>query len=57
MKELGIKPESVSGICASVDWVTAAQNSGFTAVSGVVDYCMKSLPIAKCQPTCRILLT
>ena len=45
MKELGIKPESVSGICASVDWVTAAQNSGFTAVSGVVDYCMKSLPI------------
>ncbi len=45
MKDLGIEPTSISGICASVDWVTAAQNTGFTVTSGVVDYCLKSLPI------------
>ena len=33
----------VSGICSNLDWVRAAQESGFKFVSGITGYCAKSL--------------
>ena len=41
---LGVTVKHVSNICSSVDWVKAVQNAKFEAVTGVVDYCLKSLP-------------
>jgi hypothetical protein len=51
---LGRDPNNVSGICSDLDWVTAALASGFDAVSGTVEYCLKSLDVvpadvAACQ--------
>jgi hypothetical protein len=45
MGALGITPTTLSGQCSPVDWVTTAVAAGFTAVSGIVDYCLKSLPL------------
>ena len=42
--ELGVHVRDVSNICSSVDWVAAVRAAGFEAVTGVVDYCLKSLP-------------
>ncbi|MFK7986810.1 MAG: hypothetical protein AB8I08_12365 [Sandaracinaceae bacterium] len=44
---LGVPPAHVSGICSHVDWVTAAEAAGFEYVSGVVEYCLMSLPEAR----------
>ncbi|MEA2009011.1 MAG: hypothetical protein U9O54_07805, partial [Chloroflexota bacterium] len=45
MVELGIPVTHVSGICSTLDWVTAALDAGFEAVTGTVEYCLKSLPL------------
>lgn len=42
-ESLGIKVNGVSGICSSTDWVTAVNRSGFQFITGIVEYCMKSL--------------
>jgi len=39
----GVAPQHVSGICSELDWVDAAAEAGFTFVTGIVDYCLKSL--------------
>ena len=41
---LGVTARDVSNICSAVDWVAAVREAGFEAVTGVVDYCLKSLP-------------
>jgi hypothetical protein len=41
---LGVHVRDVSNICSVVDWVKAVTDSNFEAVTGVVDYCLKSLP-------------
>ncbi len=43
MSSLGINARHVSNICSTVDWVNAARGSGYEAVTGVVDFCLKSL--------------
>ncbi len=43
MKSLGINARHASNICSTVDWVTAVHNSGYEAVTGVVEWCLKSL--------------
>jgi len=40
---LGVHVRDVSNICSAVDWVKAVMDSHFEAVTGVVDYCLKSL--------------
>lgn len=35
----------VSGICSERNWARAAIDSGFTSVTGIVDYCEKALPV------------
>ncbi len=41
---LGVTVRHVSNICSSVDWVRAVQTAKFEAVTGVIEYCLKSLP-------------
>ncbi len=41
---LGVTVRHVSNICSSVDWVKAVQSAKFEAVTGVIEYCLKSLP-------------
>jgi hypothetical protein len=41
---LGVNVRHVSNICSSVDWVKAVQTAKFEAVTGVIEYCLKSLP-------------
>ena len=41
----GRAPSSVSGICSELDWVEAALAADFGGVSGVVEYCLKSLDV------------
>jgi hypothetical protein len=43
LKSLGINVRHVSNICSTIDWVKAVQASGFEAVTGVVEFCLKSL--------------
>ncbi len=43
---LGVTVRHVSNICSTVDWVKAVQSANFEAVTGVVEYCLKSLPAA-----------
>ena len=43
INSVGIEVNGVSGVCAELDWVTAVKKSGFKFVTGVVEYCMKSL--------------
>ena len=50
MSALGISSTSLSGQCSDVDWVTGAVNAGFNVVSGIVDYCLKSLPLEAQSP-------
>ncbi|MBS1249209.1 MAG: hypothetical protein MAG431_00784 [Chloroflexi bacterium] len=45
MEDLGIPVTHASGVCSTSDWVTAALDAGFEAVTGTVDYCLKSLPL------------
>jgi hypothetical protein len=40
---LGVHVRDVSNICSTVDWVKAVTDNNFEAVTGVVDYCLKSL--------------
>lgn len=42
--QLGLRARHVSGICAPQDWVSAVVDSGFEAVTGLVAYCLMSLP-------------
>ncbi|MCC6622209.1 MAG: hypothetical protein IT385_13175 [Deltaproteobacteria bacterium] len=44
LAELGIEARHVSGVCAPVDWVDAVADAGFEAVTGLVAYCLMSLP-------------
>ncbi len=50
LEALGVKVRHVSGICSHLDWVTAAIDAGYEATNGVVDYCLKSLPLASQPP-------
>ncbi len=43
---LDVKVRHVSNICSAVDWVKAVEATNFEAVTGVVEYCLKSLPAA-----------
>ncbi len=45
MEAMGIPISHVSGICSTMDWVTAALDAGYEAATGTVDYCLKSLPL------------
>ena len=47
IEALGVTVRHVSNICSTVDWVNAVQTAKFEAVTGVVDYCLKSLPVAE----------
>ncbi len=44
IEALGVTVRHVSNICSSVDWVKAVQTAKFEAVTGVIEYCLKSLP-------------
>ena len=44
MVELGISPQSLSGVCSHLPWVEASASAGYRSISGVVRYCLKSLP-------------
>ena len=44
LEETGVQVHHVSGICSHLDWVTAAREAGFKAVTGNVAYCLASLP-------------
>lgn len=43
---LGLPSRHVSGICSGADWVTAALDAGYEMSSGIVAYCLMSLPEA-----------
>lgn len=45
MESMGIPVTHVSGICSTMDWVTAALDAGYEAATGTVEYCLKSLPL------------
>ena len=45
MESLGVPIVHASGICSELDWVTVARRAGVDATSGVVNYCLKSLPL------------
>lgn len=48
MKALvGIDPRHVSGICSTLDWVTAAVDAGYKFTTGAVGYCAMSLPLSE----------
>jgi len=53
MEGLGVPVVHASGICSELDWVTAARRAGIEATSGVVNYCLKSLPIDQQPPEVR----
>jgi hypothetical protein len=40
----GLEIIHVSGICSTLDWISAAADAGYTCVSGCVGYCAMSLP-------------
>lgn len=40
----GIDIIHISGICSTLDWVSAAADAGYSCVSGCVGYCAMSLP-------------
>lgn len=42
-ESIGITVHAVSGVCASLDWVTAIKEAGFEFTTSIVEYCMKSL--------------
>jgi hypothetical protein len=44
MEAMGIPVVHASGICSELDWVTAARQVGIQATSGIVNYCLRSLP-------------
>jgi hypothetical protein len=44
MENIGILVKHASGVCSTLDWVTAALDAGYIAVTGTVEYCLKSLP-------------
>ena len=56
LQSLGVTVRHTSGITSHCDWVSAAADSGFQFVTGVVAYGLKSLPLDQ-QPvdirTCR----
>jgi len=45
MESMDIPISHVSGICSTMDWVTAALDAGYEASTGTVEYCLKSLPL------------
>lgn len=45
MEAMGIEVSHVSGVCSNMDWVRASSQAGYQAVTGVVEYCLKSLPL------------
>ena len=50
MEALGVPVVHASGICSELDWVAAARRAGIEATTGVVNYCLKSLPLDQ-QPS------
>ena len=50
MASLGVPVSHVSGVCSAADWVSASLDAGFEAVTGVVEYCLKALPLDE-QPS------
>lgn len=50
---LGISYRHVSGVCANIDWPRAVRETGFEFVSGVVAYCLQSLPAEQRPPEYR----
>ena len=42
-ESIGITVHAVSGVCASLDWVTAIKDAGFKFATGIAEYCMTSL--------------
>jgi len=50
MASLGVPASHVSGVCSAADWVTATREAGYEAVTGVVEYCLKALPLDQ-QPS------
>ncbi|MBI3071991.1 MAG: hypothetical protein HYY84_07680 [Deltaproteobacteria bacterium] len=47
LQDAGINPVSVSNVCSSMDWTSAAADAGYLFVTSIVEYCGKSLPIEK----------
>ena len=43
MRQIGLDPRHVSGVCSRADWVSATADTGFEAVTGVVSYGLWSL--------------
>ena len=50
IESLGVTVRHVSGVNSPLDWVKAASDAGFIAVSGVVAYSVKSLPRENVPP-------
>lgn len=50
MRDYGLEPTSVSGLCSEADWVGAAAHHSVRLVDGLVDYCLKSLPPENLPP-------
>jgi len=50
MRDYGLEPTSVSGLCSEADWVGAAATQRVSLVDGLVDYCLKSLPPENLPP-------
>ncbi len=45
LEDHGVTVRHASGICApELDWIAAAGEAGFTFTTGLVEYCLKSLP-------------
>ena len=54
LKAMGIPVGHASGVCSTLDWVTAARDAGYEAVTGVVEYCLKSLPLDQQSDQIRV---
>lgn len=46
----GVTVTHVSGICSASDWVEAAIGAGFESATGIVEYCIKSIPAENRPP-------
>ncbi|MCC7076238.1 MAG: hypothetical protein IT198_03855 [Acidimicrobiia bacterium] len=54
--DLGVPARHVSGICSASPWVEAAVAAGFEATTGMVAFCLKSLPTGSVPPEYADLL-
>jgi len=53
MTGLGVRVRHVSGICSKLDWVQAAIEADYKFSTGVVAYCLMSMPESKRPPEYR----